>query len=81
MFVQMAQDSAVVCTKMKSSEAEESVHQHNNFVSYKRSLSPREVYTSPLDRSDFAFFGGLLVITLASVATRLYGISEPPHVA
>jgi len=81
MLVQMAQDSAVVCTKMKSSEAEESVHPHNNFVSYKRSLSPRDVYTSPLDRSDFAFFGGLLVVTLASIATRLYGISEPPHVA
>lgn len=39
------------------------------------------MYTSPLDRSDWAFYGGLIVITLASIVTRFYKISEPDHVA
>ena len=39
------------------------------------------MYTSPIDNSDLAYYIGLTVITLASIGTRLYKISEPPHIA
>lgn len=39
------------------------------------------MYTSPIDSSDLAYYLGLAVITLASIGTRLYKISEPPHIA
>lgn len=39
------------------------------------------LYTSPLDNSDLAYYVGLALITLASIATRLYRIDEPYHVA
>lgn len=39
------------------------------------------LYTSPLDNSDLAYYIGLALITLASIATRLYKIDEPYHVA
>ena len=39
------------------------------------------LYTSPIDNSDMAYYVGLVLITLASIATRLYSISEPQHVA
>ncbi len=39
------------------------------------------LYTSPLDNSDLAYYIGLALVTLASIATRLYKIEEPYHVA
>ncbi len=39
------------------------------------------LYSSPLNDSDVAYYVGLAVITLASIATRLYKIDEPYHVA
>ncbi len=39
------------------------------------------LYSSPLNNSDVAYYVGLAVITLASIATRLYKIDEPYHVA
>lgn len=39
------------------------------------------MYISPLDSSLQLFLVGLAVVFLASLATRLYRISEPDHVA
>ena len=39
------------------------------------------MYSSPLDTSLWVFFGGLFVITIASLITRLYKLSEPQHIA
>ena len=39
------------------------------------------IYISPLDSSFWVFFLGLVVITFASIVTRMYKISEPNHVA
>ena len=50
-------------------------------VSRGREVMERQVYHSPLDRSDCVFFGGLALVTALSVATRLYKITEPTHVA
>ena len=48
----------------------------------KEAVEPhRQVYHSPLDRSDWVFFGGLTLVTALAVATRLYKITEPRHVA
>ena len=71
----------IVSARMKSSELKELVHSNSNSVTHKKSLSHSSVYTSPLDSSDVSFFCGLGLVTLLSLATRLYGISEPPHVA
>ena len=46
-----------------------------------RKLVERQVYHSPFDRSDWVFFGGLALVTSLAVATRLYKITEPAHVA
>lgn len=46
-----------------------------------REVVERQVYHSPLDRSDWVFFGGLALVTCLAVATRLYKITEPAHVA
>ena len=46
-----------------------------------REVLERQIYHSPLDRSDWVFFGGLALVTGLAVATRLYKISEPTHVA
>ena len=43
--------------------------------------SEEDMYFSPLDSSSEVYFIGLLLITLASIATRLYKIDEPKHVA
>lgn len=50
-------------------------------ASQRREIVERQAYHSPLDRSDWVFFGGLVVVTSLAVATRLYRISEPAHVA
>ena len=50
-------------------------------ASQRREVVERQAYHSPLDRSDWVFFGGLVVVTSLAVATRLYRISEPAHVA
>lgn len=47
----------------------------------RREVVERQVYHSPLDRSDWVFFGGLAIVTSLAVATRLYKITEPAHVA
>lgn len=39
------------------------------------------VYTPPADLHDWAYFVGLALVTLAAVATRLWTITEPEHVA
>ena len=70
-----------ISARMKASELKESVQSYSNFVTHKKSLSHSDVYTSPLDSSDSSFFAGLVLVTLISCVTRLYGISEPPHVA
>ena len=44
---------------------------------YKKS----QIYYSPLDNSDWAFFGGLALVTALAVISRLYKITEPRHVA
>ena len=46
-----------------------------------REVVERQIYLSPLDRSDCVFFGGLALVTCLAVATRLYKITEPAHVA
>ena len=71
----------IVSARMKSSELKELVQSNSNSVTHKKSLSHSSVYTSALDSSDVSFFCGLGLVTLLSFATRLYGISEPPHVA
>ena len=40
-----------------------------------------KVYTSPADRHEGAYFVGLAVVALAALASRLWTISEPDHVA
>ena len=40
-----------------------------------------QLYCSPLDNSDWVFFGGLALVTVLALATRLYKITEPRHVA
>lgn len=62
---------------MNSSEVESPLPQQV----YLRRRSPSAVYTSPLDRSDLSFYLGLLVVSVASIATRFYRISEPNHIA
>lgn len=47
----------------------------------RREVLETQVYRSPLDRSDWVFFGGLALVTALAVATRLYKITEPRHVA
>ena len=47
----------------------------------RREVVERQAYHSPLDRSDWVFFGGLVLVTSLALATRLYKISEPAHVA
>jgi hypothetical protein len=47
----------------------------------RREVLERQIYHSPLDRSDWVFFGGLILVTCLAVATRLYKISQPAHVA
>lgn len=39
------------------------------------------VYIPSFNYSDWAFFTGLLLVTIASVGTRLYQLNEPHHVA
>jgi len=39
------------------------------------------LYVSPLDRNIWVFFGGLIVIVVASLFTRFYNISLPRHIA
>ena len=46
-----------------------------------RKVVEHQVYHSPLDRSDWVFFGGLALVTTLAAATRLYKIAEPAHVA
>ena len=46
-----------------------------------RDVLEYQVYHSPLDRSDWVFFGGLALVTALAIATRLYKITEPRHVA
>ena len=50
-------------------------------VPQRRKIADRQVYHSPLDRSDWIFFGGLALVTSLAIATRLYNITEPAHVA
>lgn len=47
----------------------------------RREVPERQVYYSPLDRSEWVFFGGLLLVTCLALATRFYRITEPSHVA
>ena len=50
-------------------------------ISRGRDVLEYQVYHSPLDRSDWVFFGGLALVTAIAIATRLYKITEPRHVA
>ena len=50
-------------------------------ISHGRDVLEYQVYHSPLDRSDWVFFGGLALVTALAIATRLYKITEPRHVA
>ena len=39
------------------------------------------IYTPHFNYTDTAFFSGLLIVTIAAFATRLYKLNDPPHVA
>lgn len=53
----------------------------NRSIPRQKEVVERQVYRSPLDRSDWIFFGGLALVTALAVTTRLYKITEPKHVA
>ena len=42
---------------------------------------PSPVFLPPFNYTDKAFFGGLILVTVAAFATRLYKLNEPNHVA
>lgn len=44
-----------------------------------RIVSP--IYTPSFNYTDWAFFSGLVLVTLLAVGTRLYKLDEPHHVA
>ena len=50
-------------------------------LSSEQAVEEDAMYFSPLDSSSEVFFGGLLLIFLVSIGTRLHKIDEPPHVA
>lgn len=42
---------------------------------------PSPVFVPSYNYTDKAFFGGLIMVTIASFVTRLYKLGEPTHVA
>ena len=42
---------------------------------------PSPVFVPPFNYTDKAFFGGLILVTIAAFITRLYKLNEPKHVA
>ena len=47
----------------------------------RRQFIPSPVYTPSFNYTDWAFFTGLVLLTVASIGTRLYRLDEPHHVA
>ena len=54
---------------------------HSNEATNSRVKAKEVLYVSPLDRSIWVFFGGLVIIVVASTITRFYNIALPPHIA
>ena len=47
----------------------------------RRHVIPSPVYVPSFNYTDWAFFTGLILLTVASIGTRLYRLEEPHHVA
>lgn len=47
----------------------------------RRHIIPNPVYIPSFNYTDWAFFTGLVLLTIASIVTRIYCLDEPHHVA
>lgn len=50
-------------------------------IRYVRRITQSPLYTPSFNHKDWAFFAGLALVTVLAFGTRLYTLSEPPHVA